>query len=144
MLSPRSNRSEQLAQLARGTGLDAVPFGSAKDIGQGAGDKQLLVAEGAAHESSRGGADPGAAHADVEHVVVAGRSHVLELGLAHEQVAVEARHGLGVGHAERPPVAGDGGVEVHEVVAVEDDSLGVDLGPADAEPLDRSGIRNVA
>ena len=45
-----------------------------------------------------------------------------------------------VRHRQRAPVAGDRGVEVHQVVAVEDDLLGVDLGPAHAQALEETEV----
>ena len=47
------------------------------------------------------------------------------------------------GIAERAPVAGDRGVEVHQVVAVEDDLLRVDLGPAHAQALEEAEVRTL-
>ena len=41
---------------------------------------------------------------------------------------------------QRAPVAGDGGVEVHQVVAVEDDLLRVDLGPAHAQAVEEAEV----
>ena len=111
-----------------------------EDVDQLAAHQKLVLAEGAPRERDRRFADAGAPDADVEHLVVARRAEVLERRLAHEEVAGERRHRLGVRQREGAPVAGDGRVEVGEVVAVEDDLLGIDLGPAHAQALEESEV----
>jgi hypothetical protein len=135
-------RLQHVAQLLRDRlGLLRVRIG--EHVDQLAGHQHLVLAEGDTVEEDRRGADARAADADVEHVVVAGRALVLDRRLAHEQVAAQVVHRLRVRHRERAPVAGNRGVEVHQVVPVEDDLLGIDLGPADAQAVEKSEFGSV-
>lgn len=85
-------------------------------------------------------ADAAALHRHIDLVVHARRGVELHRGLDHVQVAAQAVHGLLVGQRHRAPVVGDGGVEIHQVVGVEDDLLHVHLGPAHAQAVEETEI----
>ena len=109
-------------------------------VDQLAADEKLVLPEQPAFEHDRRVADAHAAHADVEHVVDARRCAKVDRRLAHVQVAAHRVHRLLVRQRQRAPVVGDGGVEVHQVVRVEDDLLHVDFGPAHAQAVEEAEV----
>ena len=58
----------------------------------------------------------------------------------HVQVALQLVHRLLVRQRQRAPVVGHRGVEVHQVVRVEDDLLHVHLGPAHAQAVEEAEV----
>ena len=83
---------EHLAQFLRHR-LGGLRRRVGEDVDQLASDQPLVAAEDRAVEDDRRGADAAAADPDVEHVVVARRSLVLERGLAHVEIAAEVLDG---------------------------------------------------
>ena len=136
--SPASKACSRCAAAAAPASRSA-PSGSANTYTSSPRHAAALAAEHAGLEDDRRIADARAADADVEQVVVARRAVVFQRRLAHEQVSAERCHRLVVRHRHRPPVAGDRGVDVHQVVAVEDDLLHVHLGPAHAQTIEEAG-----
>ena len=68
---------------------------------------------------------------DIEQILVGGRS--AEIGGRFDGVDVRPEsvdHRLRIGESDRPPVLGDGNVEVEKVVDVEDDVLSIDFSPS--------------
>ena len=109
-------------------------------VDQFAADQELVLAEQPAREGHRRVADARALHAHVEQVVDSRRGLEIDRRLAHVEIAFERVHGLFVGQRQRTPVVGDRGVEVHEVVGVEDDLLHVHLGPAHAQAMEEAEV----
>ena len=107
-----------------------------KHIDQLAADQQRITAEHRGLQQHRGVAEARQPHADVDQVVQAGRGVVLQAALLDIEVALQRGHRRRIGQGHGAPPAADGGVDVHQVVAVEDDLLGVDLGPAHTQALE--------
>ena len=122
---------EQVAQ-GRRHGSGRLTHRVGKDIHQIALHQALRAAEHGGLQVHRAVADACAADADLELIVVARRAFVLERGLAYVEVAAERLHRGLVGQRHGAPIAGQRGVEVHQVVSVENDLLHVDFGPANA------------
>ncbi len=77
---------------------------------------------------------------DVEQVVDPRRRMEFDRGLLHVQVAVEPLHRLLVRQRQRAPVVGHRGVEIHQIVRVEDDLLHVHFGPAHAQAVEKTEV----
>jgi hypothetical protein len=128
---PAQNRRHRPRGLGAGVG---------KDVDQLAGDQQLVAPEDGAHKLHGRGADARAAHRHVDLVVGPGRGMELDDGLFHVQIAFEVLHRRLIGQPDRAPVVGDGRVEVHQVMGVEDDLLHVHLGPAHPQAVKKAEI----
>jgi hypothetical protein len=90
-------------------------------IDQLAGDQQFIASKNRAGKGHGRVAYAVAAHAHLQKIVHLGAGVVLDAGLFHEQITAQLVHGLGVRHGQLTPVIGHGRVEVHQVMAVEDD-----------------------
>mmetsp|Transcript_5237 Transcript_5237/g.19599 ORF Transcript_5237/g.19599 Transcript_5237/m.19599 type:complete len:426 (+) Transcript_5237:594-1871(+) len=129
---------EVVHQAAQGIGqMDGrLRGGVGEDIDHLGLHQHLLAMEDGAVDLHRAVAELAGTDADVQPVVVAGRAAVVQRCTAHIEVAAELLHRVGIGDGQRPPIAADRGVQIGEVVAVEDDALGIDLGPAHAQGLE--------
>ncbi len=136
---PRLETLQHLAQRLRYR-TARLGGGIGEDIDQFAVHQALFAAEDRGLEQQRRRADACAADADLQPLVVARRACVLERGLAHVQIPLQPLHGVVVRQRQRAPVAGHGGVEVHEVVAIEDDLLHVHLRPAHAQGVEEAKV----
>lgn len=94
-------------------------------------------------ERHAGAADPADPDADLDVLIEPDRRLVLDE--RPDGVEIDARrlgvHGLVV--AQRPEVLGDRGVEIREIVRVEDHHLAVDLGIADPEGMVEAEVGSV-
>jgi hypothetical protein len=135
----RLETGEQFAQCRRyrARGLGGRVGEHINQLGR---DQQLFAAEDRALEGHRGRADTRALQRDIQPVVHQRRGVEFHGRLLQVDVAFQQVHGLLVRHRQRPPVIGHRGVEVHQVVGVEDDFLHVHLGPAHAQTVEESEV----
>ena len=124
----------------RGNGLALFGHRVGVHIDQLAGDQQFITPKNRPRKRHGRVAHPVAAHAHIEIVVHFRAGVVLDAGLFDEQVTTQLVHGFGVWHGQLPPIVGDRGVKVHEVVAIEDDLLHVHLDPAHAHAVRKTEI----
>ena len=109
-------------------------------------EQRLLPAEEIELRRDARRADPGQLHADLDHVVEARRGEEALVGLRDDEVDAQLR--VVLPQADRlAPELREGGVDVEQVVGVEDDPLGIALAVADAQLVDvgvaqrRRGVR---
>ena len=76
----------------------------------------------------------------MQQVVVKRRGFVFQTGLDHKQIATHAVQTLLVGQGQGSPIVRHGGIEVHQVVAVEDDFLHINFYPAHPQGMKKTKV----
>src|SRR5271165_3308872 len=99
------------------------------------GHEYLAVADDVDLGRDRGAPETGDQGAEVEEIVEAGRGPEVDVGVGHDRVDSTLDH-LHPRPDAGPPQLGEGDVEIHQVVGVEDDPLRVALAIADAQLMD--------
>ena len=92
-------------------------------IEQLTGDQQLIATKYSAHKLDRRIADALTTQAHIQPIVVLGRRVVFQAGFFDVQITAQLVHGVFIGNGQCAPIVRHGGVEVHQVVAVEDNFL---------------------
>ena len=114
-----------------------------KHVNEFTGDQKRIAAENRAAEQHRRIAHARALHGDIELVVDEGRRMELHRSLLHIQVTAQLLHGRLVRQRQCAPVIGDGGIEIHQVVRVENDFLHVHFGPAHTQPVGKTKVLSI-
>ena len=131
----RKNGAQSLRHRARG-----LRGRVGKHVHQLARHQQLLAPENARLQQQGRIAHARTAQANVQQVFQLRRGVVFQRGLLDVDVAPQRHHAGLVGQGQRAPVVHHGGVDVHQVVGVEDDFLHVHLGPAHAQAVKAAEI----